>query len=103
MLSRSSRVGSASTALAGKNAGARLGPMPRTTISVHRLHVVAQEEARDHDVVTGADKGARAQVGQFRVHFLVEVVDFHQGDTGGVAIASHDRGIRSRIQRRNDR
>ena len=30
---------------------------------------------------TRADEGARAQVGQFRVNSLVEVVDFDQGDT----------------------
>ena len=65
--------------------------------------VAAEEEARNHDVVVRADEGARAQVGQFRANSLVEVVDFNQGHPRAVILPSHDRRIRSRIQRHYDR
>ena len=64
---------------------------------------VAQNEAGDHDVVTRADKGARADISQLRGDSLIEVVNFNQGDTRGVVLASNDCRIGSRDQGRIDR
>ena len=38
---------------------------------------VAQDEARDNYVVTRADKGPRANIGQLRENCLTEVVNFN--------------------------
>ena len=76
--SRSSSVGLASAL--GTPKAVRLGPMPRTTILSLPL-LLPRMKARDHDVVTRADKGPRADIGQLRQHGLTEVVDFNQGDT----------------------
>ena len=54
-------------------------------------------------LATRADKGARADIGQFRGRCLIEVVDFNQGYTRGVILASHDRRIRSGSQGRMNR
>ena len=68
--------------------------MPRTTIlSLGCLRGAAQNESCDNDIITGADKGAGAEVRQFRVSVLIEVVNFHQGDTSAAAITANDRGV----------
>ena len=78
--SRNSSVGLASTALAGKNAGARLGPIPRSTETVQRCPV-AQHHTRDHDVLSSVDKGSRADVRKFPGPWI-QVVHFHQRHPG---------------------
>ena len=95
MPSRNSSVGSASALVTP--AAARLGPRPRTTIWSLPL-VIAQSEAGDDDVVTGADKGPRADVGQLRQDGLAEIVNFNQGDTRGVVLAPDNGGVGSGIQ-----
>ena len=78
LLSRSSSVGLASAF--GTPKAVRLGPIPRSDNPVIAA-VVAQDEARDHDVVARADKGPRADIGQLRQNGLTQVVDFNQADT----------------------
>ena len=64
--------------------------------------VATQDKARDHDVARVTDKGPSTYVGQFRVDSLVQVVNFDQSHTRSVIIASHDRGICSRVQVRHN-
>ena len=69
------------------------------SIESARLRRLAQEEAGNYHVVTGADKGPGAQVRHLRFRSLIEIVDFDQGNAGGVAVAAHNRGVRSGSER----
>ena len=76
--------------------------MPRTTILSSALLPPSMKPAIT--MLSPVLTNARVlRLASFESTALVEVVDFHQGDTGGVTIASHDRGIGSGIQRRHDR
>ena len=90
--------------------GQRIGHSERTETGTQPadynavvVAAVPQREARDHDVASRPAEGARANIAQCRQSGLIKVVDFHQGHSRGATIAAHNRGIRSRCQRRKDR
>src|SRR5205085_11405375 len=48
------------------------------------IAVPAQNEARDHDIGTRADKGSRADIGQRRRGCVTKIINFHQAYACGI-------------------
>src|SRR5205085_9944381 len=65
--------------------------------------VVPQDETGDHDVVTGADKGTRAEVSQLRRRALGDVVHLKESYAGAVVLTPDNTGVASRGQGRVNR
>ena len=64
---------------------------------------LTEQETADEHVVSRLNKGARADIGQFRIDRAIKVVDLQEGDAGSLVFAADDGGVAPGRQRNDDR
>ena len=66
--------------------------------------VSANNETADHDIVAGQDMAACRDIAETRSGSArIQIINFHEGDAGGVIHSAHDDGVATGLQRRDQR